>query len=62
MSIILSDPDLNGLNNDEKELNEYINIFMSSLFKFIIRLNLKKFEFKNMKYELRNNIHFTKNK
>ena len=40
MSMILSDPDLNGLNNDEKELNEYINIFMSSLFKFIIRLNL----------------------
>ena len=60
MSMILSDPDLNGLNNDEKELNEYINIFMSSLFKFIIRLNLKKFEFKNMKYELRNNIYFTK--
>ena len=60
MSVILSNPDANDLKLEEKDLNIIINSFLNSIFIFFIQFNLKKFNYKFTKNDIKNVIYYTK--
>ena len=60
MSVILSNPDANNIKSNETEINDFISKFLNSIFKYIIELNLKKFNYKLTKYDSKNSINYTK--
>ena len=60
MSLILSNPDANDIKSNETQLNDFINKFLNSTFKYIIELNLKKFKYKLSKHDAKGSINYTK--